>query len=83
MFEKSTRPLTGDRFACEQRHNHIIMTPVRADDFNVHVILYNTQYHTHALISEFVKEKISKRLRVIAGEPEATLHVNSKITSMF
>ena len=54
--------------------------PVRADDLNICVILYNAQYHTHALISDCAKEKISKLLRVIAGEPEATL---LKITSMF
>ena len=54
--------------------------PVRADDLNVHVILYNAQYHTHALISDFAKEKISEPLRVIAGEPEATL---LETTSMF
>ena len=87
MFEKTTRPsdkLTGDRFAYERRHNHIVIAPVRADDFNIRVILYNSQYHTHALISEFVKEKIGKHPRVIAGEPEATLHVNNnKITSVF
>ena len=60
-----------------------MITPVRADYFNIHAILYNAQYHTHALISEFAKEKIGECLRVIAGEPEATLHVNNKITSMF
>ena len=43
--------------------------PVHADDFNVHVYIMS-----HALISEFA---------VIAGEPEATLHVNNNITSMF
>ena len=57
--------------------------PVRTDDFNIHVILYNAQYHTHALISEFTKEKIGKRPQVIAGEPEATLQVNDNITGMF
>ena len=57
--------------------------PVHADDFNVRVIPYNSQYHTHALISEFAKEKISERPQVIAGEPEATLHIKNKIISMF
>ena len=44
------------------------------------IILYNAQYHIHALISDCMKEKISKPLQVIAGEPEATL---LEITSMF
>ena len=44
------------------------------------IIIYNSQYHTHALISECTKEKISETLQVIAGEPEATL---LEITSMF
>ena len=63
MSEKTTRPrdkLNGDRFAYERRNNHIVVVPVRADDFNVRVILYNAQYHNHALISEFAKEKIGK-----------------------
>ena len=34
--------------------------PVRADDFNVHVILNNAQYHTHA---DCMKEKISDHQR--------------------
>ena len=42
--------------------------PVHADDLNVHVILYITQYHTHALISDCAKEKISKQQRVNEGE---------------
>ena len=70
MFEKTTRPrhkLTGDRFACERRYNRIIVAPVRADDFNVRVILYNAQHHTHALISDCVKEKISEQAQVIVG----------------
>ena len=66
-----------------ERTAGIVIKPVRADDFNMRVILYNTQYHTHALISEFAKEKICERPRVIAGEPEATLHLNNKISSMF
>ena len=58
------------------------IAPVHADNLNVRVILYNAQYHTHALISDCAEEKISKQVRVIAGEPEATLHVNNKIASM-
>ena len=57
--------------------------PVRADDFNVFEIQYNAQYHTHVLISDCVKEKNSKQVRVIAENPEATLRVNNKITSVF
>ena len=57
--------------------------PVRDDDLSVRVILCNAQYHTRVLISDYAKEKISKQPPVIAGEPETTLHVNNKITSMF
>ena len=39
--------LTGVRLASEQRHRHIIITPVRTDDFNECVILYKAQHHTH------------------------------------
>ena len=39
--------LTGVRLADEQRHKRIIITPVRADDLNECVILYNVQHHTH------------------------------------
>ena len=50
MFGKTIKPykfaLTGVQLAGEQRQKCIIITPVRADDLNEHVILYNAKHHT-------------------------------------
>ena len=59
----------------------MIGVPVCANDFNVRVILYYAQYHTHALM--IIISDCSKETQVIAGNPEATLCVNNKITSVF
>ena len=58
--------------------------PFRADDLTIRVILYNAQYHTLAIILQIAqRRRLANVSEVTAGEREATLHVNKKITSKF